>query len=53
MKKFICPQCGEKFDKLCKVNETDLDLEYENPKYEYFECPECGYRDKKSVFKIH
>lgn len=51
MKKYSCPQCGEEFNKLYMVDKRDLDLEYENPKYEYFECPECGYRDLKSTFK--
>lgn len=51
MKTYICPQCGEEFNKLCgPVDEEDLDLEYENPKYQYFECPECGYRDRKTAF---
>ena len=51
MKKYTCPQCGETFNKLCgPVDTMDLDLEYENPKHKYFECPECGYRDRKAVF---
>lgn len=52
MKIYTCPQCGDEFNKLYgPVDEKDLDLEYENPKYQYFECPECGYRDRKNNFK--
>ena len=52
MKKYTCPQCGEEFDKLCgPVNEVDLDVEDETSDQEYFECPECGYRDTKNSFE--
>lgn len=50
MKKYICPQCGEEFNKLCSVDEIDLDFEHENCNEQYFECPECGYRDNESAF---
>ena len=52
MKKYTCPQCGETFDKLCgPVDVIDLDLEDENLNEDYYECPECGYRDQQNVFE--
>lgn len=51
MKKYVCPLCGEEFDDLCgPVSPEYLDYEYENPNCEYFECPECGYRDIETYF---
>ena len=52
MNKYTCPQCGETFNKLCgPVDVIDLDLECEGSECQYFECPECGYRDEESVFE--
>lgn len=52
MNKYICPQCVEEFNALCgPVDTIDLDCEHEVSTNQYFECPECGYRDEKSAFE--
>lgn len=52
MNKYACPQCGEEFKTLCgPIDEVDLDVQDETSNQEYYECPECGYRDIQNAFE--
>lgn len=52
----ICPQCMEEITKLIPVETRDLapeeldQLDGNEEDIIFFECPECGYRDKKEMF---
>lgn len=52
----ICPQCMEEITKLIPVETRDLapeeldQLDGNEEDIIFFECPECGYRDKREMF---